>query len=229
MLPWTRNQSLTLEEQLELGVRWFDIRISFSKDTNHLYASHTALTTHSLESILTTFASFLEKTSSPLLFINLRVDYKDRSQAPLIQPYVSDLLLSYIPFLANRYDCGLTIEETSVTKKMLIYCSDRTIQDSLIIPMDLMPCVSFWDANSIEDCEKRLFLLQDEFHKQEGEGIYLFPKNRMIVFDYSSNNILWYTDKQMIKIMNKYKNNIVTVKPTILAGNHVQDWMELFE
>lgn len=230
MIPWTRNQSLTLQEQLERGIRWFDIRISYCKEDKELYASHTALTSHSIDGIFEQLVRFVDQTNSPMLFVNIRVDFKDRDNKSMIQYKLSDILLTYLPYLANRYDCGSTVEQTRVTKKILLYCSDGTLQDSLIVPMDLMPTVSFWDADSIEACERRLFLLQDEFEKQEKSGkLYLFPKDKMIVFDYSSKNVLWITDKEMIELMKKYNETIVGSKATIISGNHVQDWMGVFK
>lgn len=228
MLPWTCNQSLSLQEQLEHGIRWFDIRLSYSKTDQQVYVSHTALTEHSLATILQTLTTFLEQTDSPLLFLNMRVDYQDRSHAPLIQPIVSSLLQSHMLFLANQYVCGLTVEQTLIKKKMLLYCSDGTLQDPMIAAIDLMPTVSFWDAGSIEVCEERLKTLVETFQTQEVHGSFLFPRNRMILFDYSTNAMLWYTDKQMIALMDQYKNIILDASPTILAGNQVQTWMGLF-
>jgi len=227
MLPWTRNQSLTLQEQLDHGIRWFDIRLSYSKKDNNIYASHTALTNHSFKYIMDIVTNFLEHSMTQMLFMNVRIDYHDRSNSSVINTNVADLLGSYISYIGSRNDCGATIEQTTTLKKVLLYCSDGTIQHSLVYKMELMPTVSFWDADSIDVCEQRLMSLEDEFKKLES-NIYVFPSNRMIVFDYASNNVLWYTDKQIFGLITKYREIIMDSHPTILAGNHTQEWMSLF-
>jgi len=48
----------------------------------------------------------------------------------------------------------------------------------------------------------------------------------MINFDYSSVAPLWWTDRQQLELMRKHELFIRNQRPTIIAGNHVEDWVE---
>lgn len=222
--PWTTNQSLTLEEQLDQGIAWFDMRITYSIEDGQLYISHTMMTTMTLSAALTIMSNYLASYPRPLL-LHLRVDYAARSNAGIIQSVMSHLLDYHASMIISRKNITSTIE--SLPSGLLIYCADGTLQHPLIISADLMPTVSFWDAGSIEECERRIQNLEEEYEKQKN-GPFLFPSQRMLLFDYSSNLPLCITDYQQNKIIETYHDAIVSSKPTILAGNYIQWFLSHF-
>lgn len=233
ILPWTKNQSLTLTEQLEKGVRYFDFRISYSTTDGQLYLSHTLLTEHTATSIFNELFQFLAKSPNhPFLAIHLRVDYNARSNQAVIQPIITGLLNYYSNSLMTRSDLYHHDEKRSwkdiaVTQKVLFYCADGTIQHPSVFSSDLMPTVAFWNAGTAEECERRIQTLEEEFAKQTN-GPFLFSNERMLMFDFSNNYPLWITDYQQFQLIEKYKALIIGAKPTIIAGNHIQKIMELF-
>lgn len=230
---WTQNQTLSIQEQLEQGVRYFDFRVSYSTTDGQLYLSHTLLTTHTVTSIFNELAQFLEKNiNTGLLLIHLRVDYKDRPNTTIIQRIIGSLLdyhQSSILEKSQLYVAGEQMDFKTACSypKMLLHCADGTIQHRLVHSADLMPTVSFWNAGTIEECERRLEHLEEEFDLQKN-GPFLFHQERMLMFDYSSQYPLWITDRQQNALIEKYKNVIHRSKITILAGNHIEKIMTLF-
>lgn len=233
MLPWTRNQTLTLNEQLEQGVRWFDFRLTYNTKDTIIYLSHTVCTNNDINTIMKIFADFFDKhQESPFVIINIRVDYNDRSNSSVINPIMDTIFIKYsdLIFTHNEfYESGnpIPLMKSDTHKKLLCYCSDGTIQHSLVFSMDLMPTVAFWNAGTIDRCEQMIQELDVDFEKQK-DGPFLYPRERMIIFDYSSTAPLFYTDYQQIELIKKYRETILNAKPSIIAGNHIQDLIVLF-
>lgn len=109
------------------------------------------------------------------------------------------------------------MEETTRTMhhKLLLYCADGTIQDPAVLANDLTPTVALWDAGTVEVCETRLLSLEALFAAQVN-GPFLFPMDRTILFDYSSYAPLWYTDREQLDLMKKYKARILDARPRFL-------------
>jgi hypothetical protein len=223
---WTQNQTLTITEQLDRGVRWFDLRLSFSPTDGEVYLSHTYLTNNTLSATLNDFEQFLERDPrGELLLIHLRVDFNDRANASVIQTRVNTMLEYYKGIFLERSQIVSSLEAMLTHKKAILYCSDGTLQHPLICAMDLMPTLYFWDAGTVEECERRLIQMEDEFKKQLN-GPYLFSDRRMILFDYSTTAPLWFTDRKQDILMERYAHLIK--RADILAGNQIQKIMERF-
>jgi hypothetical protein len=230
---WTQNQTLSIQEQLEQGVRYFDFRVSYSTADGQLYLSHSLLTTNTVTSVFNELTQFLEKnTNTGLVFIHLRVDYKDRSNAGIIEPIMASLLDYHQASIMSKSDLYVAGEQMDFDtacsiSKILIHCTDGTIQHRLVHSADLMPTVFFWNAGTVEECERRIQHLEDEFNLLK-DGPFLFHGQRMLMFDYSNEYPLWITDRQQFSLMDKYKNLILRSRVTILAGNHIEKIMALF-
>jgi len=225
--PWVRNQSLSITEQLEKGVRWFDVRLSFSK--GNVYGSHTYLMEHTLMQIMEDITNHLTNhPESPFLLIHLRVDFNDRANQAVIQPIVQEILSFYESMcLPQRaLDATVPLLQQPAKGKMLLYCADGTLSHQSLCASDLMPTLYGWDAGSIDVLEERL-LHMDAFCQAQTQP-FLFPNDRMILFDYSSTAPLWWTDRQQLELMQTHELFIRNQRPTIIAGNHVEDWVELF-
>lgn len=227
VIPWVRNQSLSISDQLENGVRWFDFRVSFEK--GNIYLSHTFLMEHTLKSVMEEIADYFKRKSEcPFIMIHLRVDFNDRANQKLIEPIVQGILSSYASFCIdkNTFDTTIPLLENTTKSKILFYNSDSTLSHPSIFACDLMPSLYGWDTGSIEAFEQRLLNINAFYSAQTQPFIY--PNERMIIFDYSSNAPLWYTDKQQLQLMVQYKLFIKNARPTIISGNHIEEWIDMF-
>ena len=222
VLPWVRNQSLSITEQLEKGIRWLDFRVSFSN--GQVYLSHTYLMEHTLTSVMEEIANyFAQHPDSSFLMIHLRVDFNDRANQPDIEPIVQEILSSSsLCIQKGTWDATIPLLQNTTTGKILFYCADGTLSHPSLFASDLMPTLYGWDAGSIDVLEERL-LNMDAFCQAQ-TYTFLYPKERMIIFDYSSTAPLWWTDRQQLELMRKHELFIRNQRPTILAGNHVEDW-----
>ena len=233
ILPWTRNQTLTLKEQLEKGVRWFDFRLTYNTMDAVIYLSHTLCTTNDIQTMMKTFADFFNQSPEhPFIIINIRVDYNDRSNSAIINPIMDKIFTEHANLIFTReefYESGSAIPlmKSDTHKKIMCYCSDGTIQNQLVFSTDLMPTVAFWNAGTIERCEELIQSLEVEFDKQK-DGPFLYPRERMIIFDYSGYPPLFYTDYQQLELIKKYRETILNARPSILAGNHIEELIALF-
>lgn len=224
--PWTQNQNLTIAEQLDRGVRWFDLRASFSPIDGEVYLSHTYMTKKTFMSALESFKLFLEQhPRGELIAIHLRVDYADRENASLVQPRVSSMIDYYKDIFLEKSQIVVGWESMRQEKKAILYCSDGTLRHPLIASCELMPYIDFWNAGTIEECERRLSNAEEEFKKQEN-GPFLFPHQRMFIFDYSTTAPLWFTDWQQRRLMDKYMDTVK--KADIVSGNQIEKIMEYF-
>lgn len=217
--PWTQNQTLTIEEQIAQGVRWFDLRISVRDSV--LYLSHTYLTENKLDDVFAVFrreAVHRPETSpgdtrpGPEWYVNLRIDFQQRDQVDTIQPLLRPLI-------------DVLVADESVGACILLYCDDGTVTHAAVRSTGLMPTVSFWDAGTIDECERR-FQQLDTLFQDQCNGPFLFPKERMLLLDYSTSAPLWYTDRQQFDLLKKYRDTVRAARLTILAGNHVEQLID---
>jgi hypothetical protein len=225
-LPWVRNQSLTITEQLERGIRWLDFRVSFTKGS--IYLSHTCLMVHTLISVMEEITNyFAQHPDSPFLIIHLRVDFNDRANRADIEPIVQEILSSFsLCIHKDALDPTIPLLQNTTTAKILFYCTDGTLSHPSLFAGDLMPTLYGWDAGSIDVFEERLMNI-DAFCSAQTQP-FLYPKERMILFDYSSIAPLWYTDHQQLQLMRTHELFIRNQRPTIIAGNFAEEWLDLF-
>lgn len=204
-------------------MRWLDFRVSLFK--GEVYLSHTYLMEHTLKSIMKMIADYMEQHPDSLfLMIHLRVDFNDRANQAHIEPIVQEILSSYMSICIQKdaFDATIPLLENTTKGKILLYCADGTLIHPCLFASDLMPTVYGWDAGSIDAFEQRL-LNMNAFCSAQTQP-FLYPKERMILFDYSSVAPLWYTDRQQLELMRKHESFIQNQRPTIIAGNHVEDW-----
>jgi len=223
--PWTQNQNLTIAEQLDRGVRWFDLRMSFSPIDGEVYLSHTYMTTKTFLSALESFKQFLEcHPCSETIAVHLRVDFEDRDHTLLVQTRVASMINYYKEIFLERSQILVGWNSMRDAKKAILYCADGTILHPLVASCDFMPCIDFWNAGTMEECERRLANAEGEFKLQEN-GPFLFPRQCMLLFDYSTNAPLWFTDWQQRRLITQYID--IVKKADVVAGNQIEKIMEL--
>jgi len=226
--PWVRNQTLSITEQLEKGVRWFDFRVSF--ENGNVYLSHTYLMQHTLTSVLEEIDDyFRQKTGCPFIMIHLRVDSNALSNQSIIEPLVQDTLTRYSSLCIDKdkFDATIPLAQNNTKCRVLFYNANGTLSHHSIFSSDLMPALYGWDTGSIEAFEERLLDMDNFYATQTGPFIY--RNERMILFDYSSTAPLWYTDRQQLGLLLKHKAFIQAKQPTIIAGNYIQDPMDALD
>jgi len=226
--PWISNQNLDIIGQLEIGVRWFDFRLSYFD--NNIYLSHTFLMTHSFDYIMDEISNYITKNPlQPFIIINIRTDYNDRENKDKIEEFLVTIIdkhrhLMYTNY--NEYNGPLLLNNKK--QKILFYNQDNTLFNEYIVSSHLMPEISLWDAGTIEECERRISNLERLFEENKNFN-YIYPNERHINFDYSSYLPICYTDKKQFELMIKYKNQILLTKPTIISGNYIENIIKIFE
>lgn len=75
---WGETQSLTIKEQLEHGIRAFDIRVALDNETGELLVSHT-FTAGTFEDTLKQFQEFMDDHPSEVVVIEIMEDPKHKS------------------------------------------------------------------------------------------------------------------------------------------------------
>lgn len=227
---WVKNQTLDIIKQLELGVRLLDFRLSYCNKRKNVYFSHTFMTEETFEDIMDQIYNYIiEHPEKLLLMINIRVDYKDRNNSEIIQDYLNIKMDKYRQLIVTDLTIPFLLQTQT---KILFFNQDNTLKNNLIISKKLMPEVSLWDAGSTEECERRLSNLKELFNNINNDiqdNNYIFPNERLIIFDYSSYFPLYFTDKKQLELMEKYKQVILLSKPTIISGNNIEDIIKIFD
>jgi hypothetical protein len=185
---------------------------------------------HTLTSVMEEIANHLtQHPDSPFLLLHLRVDFNDRANQADIEPLVQKILSSYSSVCIQKdvFDATIPLLQNPTKAKILFYCADGTLSHPSLFASDLMPTLYGWDAGSIDALEERL-LNMDAFCGAQTQS-FLYPKERMILFDYSSTAPLWWTDRQQLELMRKHELFITNQRPTIIAGNGVEDLIHLFQ
>ncbi|VEN53066.1 unnamed protein product [Callosobruchus maculatus] len=74
MVNWSRTQSLSAREQLEKGIRYFDLRIATKRNTNDLYIVH-GLYADKVQNVLDAISSFLENHPQEIVILDCQHFY----------------------------------------------------------------------------------------------------------------------------------------------------------
>jgi hypothetical protein len=95
---WAKNQSYSLSEQMNLGMRYLDLRLTPDAD-NVLYISHTFLTNRSFSSALQEIADFLTKNKTEFILLAVENDFEVEDKAKMIW----DGVLEEINLFKSKY------------------------------------------------------------------------------------------------------------------------------
>ena len=118
---WSKTQELTIKEQLEAGIRYFDLRVSQSKDRN-FYLYH-GLQGPNLEPVLQAFQDFLRDNKGEILILDMShfFNVSHDELLKLINKYL-------VEFCATKSDitASVTYEELiRKNKRCLIYYDEK--------------------------------------------------------------------------------------------------------
>jgi hypothetical protein len=225
---WVKNQTLDIIQQLELGIRLLDFRLSYCYKRKDIFFSHTFMTEETFEDVMDKIYNYnIQHPEKLLLLINIRVDYKDRNSSEIIQDCLNIKMRKYSQIILKDIENNILQQKG----KILFFNQDDTLKNNFIISKKLMPEVSLWDAENIDECERRLNNLEVLFTHDRNQyyNDYILPNEKLVVFDYSSYLPLYFTDKKQIELMTKYKKVILDSNPTIISGNNIEEIIKIFE
>eukprot|EP00118_Oscarella_pearsei_P020820 m.229852 g.229852 ORF g.229852 m.229852 type:complete len:320 (+) comp40051_c0_seq3:310-1269(+) len=119
---WSRCQSLDVVEQLKVGIRYLDMRITFVNNTFYLCHS---LTGEPLEPVLTGIRNFIDSYEKEVVIVDMKhlynmTDVKHEKLTSLIGEELGDVLFecqAEIPTLCDMWDAG---------KRVLLLYGDET-------------------------------------------------------------------------------------------------------
>lgn len=156
---WAKTQDIGIEEQLHIGVRFFDLRIRVIVKTGEVLISHGLTSDTSLQDALEVIGSYLESHPTEGVILYIRADKWHG-----IDKESSDLLstvLKKAPIKLCSVDDKLRHLEGLRTKHLsgsaLIISPEGTLSESIpqIPPACLQYC-DIWQENSIEDAKSKI-------------------------------------------------------------------------
>jgi hypothetical protein len=156
---WAKTQDIGIEEQLHIGVRFFDLRIRVIVKTAEVMISHGLTSDTSLQDALEVIGSFLESHPSEGLLLYIRADKWHG-----IDKESSELLTKVLHKASIRL-CAVETQEGHLNElrmkhlagKALLIAPEGTLSSSLphISPSCLQYC-DIWQENSIEDAKTKI-------------------------------------------------------------------------
>ena len=123
LTKWSKTQKLTIDEQLNAGIRYFDLRVSQNEDKN-FYLYH-GLQGPNLEPVLQTFRNFLNENKGEILVLDMSHFFKvsHNELLKLINKYL-------VEFCATQDDVNTSVtygELISQNKRCLLYYDEKDL------------------------------------------------------------------------------------------------------
>ena len=129
LVGWSKTQDLTIRKQLEIGVRFFDFRVSFEKEDknndNMLCLSH-GLRGEKLDDVLADIQDFTKKNPREIIMIKFKSFSDEKCKKENLNSLVADRLKKYLgDSIIQTQDINVelpsaTIEKLINTKKSVI-------------------------------------------------------------------------------------------------------------
>lgn len=154
---WAKTQDLGIEEQLHIGVRFFDLRIRVIIKTGEVLISHGLTSDTSLHEALEVIAGFVESHPEEGVLLYIRADKWhgiDRESSELL----SNVILNSPIKMLSLGDRSLSdIRMRDLAGKALVIAPEQTLGDSIpsIQPGCLQYC-DIWQENSIEEAKAKI-------------------------------------------------------------------------
>lgn len=161
--PWIKCQSLTLQEQWNKGVRYFDLRIRKYKDEGWWYCHNTAIFAPVMES-KELLEFLMEKKAYVRIMLDVRVKPKDAD-------FYKEDFLELVDWLKDQ---GLQVDSTIVYWEWKEY-SDRKIQQNEYHSSVSAPWYKYilgtkWFAK--------------HYNKKQKDSIAIKDSNKVLMLDY---------------------------------------------
>ena len=160
--PWAKTQSLSLEEQHNIGVRLFDLRYHLNEAT--YYMSHTFSTNYTVQQALTEVVS-CALNMREYIYIRLK---RDSSSDPLpgFGSMLEHIMIRGMPLGEYIVEYNETTlwnyinQKPTNNKCVIIYSDNDTLRDdnvarSWIFPQ-LFDTIETWDCGNVDDAVQRI-------------------------------------------------------------------------
>jgi hypothetical protein len=133
---WSICQRMSINDQLNIGIRWFDLRIA-EKDNEMIFA-HTIPSTNKLEPALQDLRNFVDRNRGELIILDINNDYgyksnTDRARANLkarLNQFFENMLVTRQEFDSNNF------QDLIANNKRVVITGDWRIHD--------IPSVGSW-------------------------------------------------------------------------------------
>ncbi len=125
MIPWTKTQDLSIMEQLEIGVRFFDLRVTV-EEGDELYLSH-GLRGEKLSDAFDAIRDFCNNTDKDLVIIKIKgfPDKKCKNSNP--NELVANFFRKYSDLILQKSDIKIPRNLPSMTMKNILETGKRII------------------------------------------------------------------------------------------------------
>ncbi len=128
--PWSKTQDLNVFEQLMIGVRFFDFRVSNEKDG--LYLSH-GLRGEKLSDVLTSMSKFAKIHPKELIMVKVKGFPDEKCKKVNINKLITKEFNSYLrPYLLSRKDLKQSLPLTPLKEIMATRCNIVVIFDTRV-------------------------------------------------------------------------------------------------
>jgi len=149
---WTVTQNKTVTQQLNHGIRLFDLRVAYDEDHSSFYLAHT-FALGGLEACLKEFARFIDQHPSEMIVINIKPDYPHRDAVYAHEEELGALLDSYLgEMMVERDHQDISLNEAVANHKNIIlsYNGSQTVIGKNIWTSD--DAKEFWNnASNVAD------------------------------------------------------------------------------
>jgi len=152
---WAKNQWRSLSEQMNFGIRFFDLRVSPVTDSEgqvSLSLSHHFITSITLESALSDIRSFLSSNPSEFMMVHVRIDSSVRANhdqrvelVSLLHSQITKHLPTYPPQSVNGSQSLANVRVKDVAGKAIIITEGDVISKAPKFSGDSL----FWSNQSV--------------------------------------------------------------------------------
>ncbi|XP_066248748.1 PI-PLC X domain-containing protein 3-like [Euwallacea similis] len=149
MANWSKTQTFNVVEQLEAGIRFFDLRFCLNSDDEHLYFCHGLYSTE-VRSVLTNISSYLDSHPNEVVILDCQhfYNFTDTTHSEVIQMLKDSLGNKLIPHQSSM--SSLTLKNLALVKQqvLVVYRDDSQSGESLLWPSDSFPTPWYNTMNS---------------------------------------------------------------------------------
>lgn len=156
---WAKTQDIGIEEQLHIGVRFFDLRIRVIVKTGEVLISHGLTSDTSLQDALEVVGTYLSNHPTEGVLLYIRPDKWhgiDKESSELLSKVLDKAPVSCCP-VENKETHLRDLRMKHLAGKALIVTPEGILNESIpsIRPTCLQYC-DIWQENSIEDAKAKV-------------------------------------------------------------------------
>ncbi|XP_066139925.1 PI-PLC X domain-containing protein 3-like [Euwallacea fornicatus] len=149
MANWSRTQAFDVRQQLEAGIRFFDLRLCLNSDDGDLYFCHGLYSTE-VRGVFANLSSYLDDHPNEVVILDCQhfYNFTDATHSEVMRMLKDSLGSKLIPYQSNM--SSLTLEHLTALKQqvLVVYRDDRQSGQPLLWPSDSFPTPWYNTLNS---------------------------------------------------------------------------------